>query len=375
VAAPGSFHIIRGTRMTTSFTDEQEQFRDVVARFCREESPTTAVRAAFDSEQGFDPALWKKLCQQVGIVGIHLPEERGGGGFGPVELGIVMEELGRSLLPAPYFGTSVLACTALAAIEDSTLRDAWMGPLQVGERLATLALDPAHGWPVCDVRVAGGTVSGALRGVLDAGAADSLLVLARDGNGAILCGIDLRQAGVAVRLRKTLDGTRRLGDVSLDGTPVRVLGALDAESIRRIYDTALVALANEMVGGAQALLHATLEYTRVRFQFGRPIGSFQALKHRLADVHVDVELAKVAAWQAAVALASDDEPSVHASLAKFTTADATLGAALEAIQLHGGVGFTWENDTHLWYRRAKSSEVFLGTPAFHRDRMIRELAA
>jgi alkylation response protein AidB-like acyl-CoA dehydrogenase len=248
-----------------------------------------------------------------------------------------------------------------------------MGPLLVGERIATLALDAAHGWPVCAVGLSGGRLSGTFPGVLDGAAADTLLILVADGRGATLCSVDLHGSGVRVRRRRTMDGTRRLADVSLDSAPARVLGELGAAHVEAIYDTALVALSNEMVGGAQALLRSTLEYTRVRFQFGRPIGSFQALKHRLADLHVDVELAKVAAWEAALGLAADDEPSVHASLAKFTTSDAYLTAALEAIQLHGGIGFTWEQDTHLWYRRAKSSEVFLGTPAFHRDRMLKEM--
>lgn len=359
--------------MEHSFTEEQSQFRDIVARFCRDESPTASVRSVAESELGFDPGIWKKLCQQVGVVGIHIPEERGGGGFGPVELGIVMEEFGRSLLPVPYFSTAVLAGTTIASIDDAAVRDELMGPLVVGERITTLALDAAHGWPGCSVSLSGSRVSGSLRGVLDAAAADTLLILVRDGEAATLCGLDLHDSGVAVRTRRTMDGTRRLADVSLDSAPARILGELSASQIRAIYDTALVALSNEMVGGAQALLRSTLEYTRVRFQFGRPIGSFQALKHRLADLHVDVELAKVAAWGAALALASGDEPSVNASLAKFTTSDAYVAAALEAIQLHGGIGFTWEQDTHLWYRRAKSSEVFLGTPAFHRDRMLKEM--
>jgi alkylation response protein AidB-like acyl-CoA dehydrogenase len=359
--------------MQDTFTEEQSQFRDVVARFCRDESPTSRVREVAESEPGFDPALWKTLCQQLGIVAIHLPEERGGGGFGPVELGIVMEELGRHLLPAPYFSSAVLSCTALAAIDDAKLRDEWMGPLLVGERISTLALDPAHGWPVVDLDLAGGKLRGTLRGVLDAAAADTLLLLVRDGRNGALCSVEMADAGVSVRARRTMDGTRRLGDVHLDSVSVRVLAELDLSAITTIYDTALVALANEMVGGAQELLRDTLEYVQVRFQFGRPIGSFQALKHRLADLHVDVELAKVAAWQAAAALASDEDASADASLAKFTTADVYVTAALEAIQLHGGIGFTWENDTHLWYRRAKSSEVFLGTPAFHRDRMLKEI--
>jgi alkylation response protein AidB-like acyl-CoA dehydrogenase len=268
----------------------------------------------------------------------------------------------------------VLAATAIAAIDEASVRDELMGPLVVGDRLATLALDPAHGWPVCDAELSNGRLRGTLHGVLDAGAAGVLLLLVRDGANAALCSVDLRDTGVSVRMRRTMDGTRRLGDVTLDSAGARVLAELDPPAITTIYDTALVALSNEMVGGAQALLADTLGYTKVRFQFGRPIGSFQALKHRLADLHVDVELAKVAAWQSAVSLDSGEEASSDASLAKFTTADTYVTAALEAIQLHGGIGFTWENDTHLWYRRAKSSEVFLGTPAFHRDRMLKEIA-
>jgi len=359
--------------MQYTFTEDQAQFRDIVARFCRERCPTTVVRRLAESERGFDPGMWKQLCQELAVVGIHLSEASGGSGFGPVELGVVMEEFGRCLLPAPYLSCGVLACTAIEAIADADLRDELLAPLVAGEELITLALEPRHGHPTSGLVLTGGRLSGCLKAVLDGATADRILVLAAAGAGAVLCSVDPGAAGVARRPLRTMDGTRRLAAVTLDGVPARVLAELTPGQIEHIYDTALVALAHEMSGGAQALLGSAIDYTKLRVQFGRAVGSFQAIKHRLADLHVDVELAKVAAWQSAAALAADDEPSVNASLAKFTVADAYLKAALETIQFHGGIGFTWENDTHLWYRRAKSSEVLLGSPAFHRERMLREM--
>ena len=361
-----------GSAMDYAFTEEQQQFRDIVARFCRERSPTPAIRKLTESETGFDPAIWKQLCQEVGVTGIHLPEERGGSGFSAVELGIVMEEFGRSLLPSPYFSCGVLACTALAQIGDSTVRDPLLNPVMQGDRIATLALDPRHGYPVTDLPDED-TLSGRLKAVTDAGAADTLLVLTGTRDGATLRAVDLRGTGVTIDALRTMDGTRRLASVTLDKTPSSALGTLDGAQIKQLYDTALVALANEMAGGAQHLLETTIEYTKMRVQFGRSIASFQAIKHRLADLHVDVELARVGAWQAAAALAAGEEPSVNASLAKFTAADVYMQAAREAVQLRGGIGFTWEEDTHLWYRRAQSSEVFLGTSAWHRERMMQEM--
>jgi len=361
--------------MQYAFTEDQAQFRDIVARFCRERSPTAVVRRLAESERGFDPVMWTQLCQELALVGIHVSETSGGSGFGPVELGIVMEEFGRCLLPVPYLSCGVLACTAIAAIDDAALRDELMAPLVAGEELVTLALEPLQGHPVSGLTLAGERLSGNLKGVLDGASADRILILTGTGTGAraVLCGVDPSAAGVEVRALRTMDRTRRLATVTLDNVPVQVLAELDPGQIETLYDTALVALANEMSGGAQALLKSAIDYTKLRVQFGRAVGSFQAIKHRLADLHVDVELAKVSAWQAAAALAAADEPSANASLAKFTAADAYVKAALETIQFHGGIGFTWENDTHLWYRRAKSSEVFLGSPAFHRERMLREM--
>lgn len=360
------------TTMEFAFTEEQEQFRDIVARFCRNKSPTTTIRKLAESEHGFDPAVWSQLCQEVGVAGIHLPEDKGGSGFGPVELGIVMEEFGRSLLPSPYFSCAVLAATAIAEIDDEPTRERLLAPLLAGDKIGTLALAPASGHPVTDIENAD-VLSGTLQAVTDAAAADFILVLTGSPERATLRLLERDANGMDIRAQRTMDGTRRLATVTLADAPAEALAELDAEQIRALYDTALIALANEMSGGAQALMDSALEYTKMRVQFGRSIASFQAIKHRLADLHVDVELARVAAWQAAAALAAGTEASVNASLAKFTCADTYVQAALECIQMHGGIGFTWENDTHLWYRRAKSSEVFLGTPTFHRERMLKEM--
>lgn len=358
--------------MQYAFTEEQDQFRDIVARFCRDKSPTTTVRQLAESEHGFDPVVWKQMCQEIGVAGIHISEELGGSGFSAIELGVVMEELGRALVPSPYFSCAVLACTAVSMIDDAATRDALLTPMIQGEKIGTLALDAHHGSPVSQLTGVD-TLNGELKAVLDAKAADFILVLTGSEEKAALKLVEANASGVDIKPLRTMDGTRRLARVTLKDVEAKSIGELDGAAIKRLYDTALVALSNEMVGGAQALLDSSVDYTKMRVQFGRTIGSFQAIKHRLADLYVDVELAKVAAWQAAAALAGEQDVSVNASLAKFTAADTYMQAALETIQFHGGIGFTWENDTHLWYRRAKSSEVFLGTPAFHRERMLKEM--
>jgi alkylation response protein AidB-like acyl-CoA dehydrogenase len=366
--------------MEFRFSEEQAQLRDVVARFCRDRSPSVTVRKIMESESGFDPEVWRQMCTQLGLTALHVPEEKGGLGYGAVELGIVMEELGRSLMPAPYL-SSVLASTALAAIDDADLRDPLMASITAAETLATLILDPHRGSPVSrELSVTGGRLSGTIKAALDGHTADLVLVIVADAGRPVLFAVEAGAQGLTSRPLRTMDRTRRFAALRFDEVAPTRLGALSDAEVRRIYDTALVALANESIGGAQALLDSTVAYTKTRVQFGRPIGSFQAIKHRLADLLVDVELAKVAAYQAAAALdaaaqGAAEDASANASLAKFVTSDVYMTAAREAIQLHGGIGFTWEQDTHLWYRRAKSSEVFLGTPAYHRDRMIQELTA
>ena len=365
--------------MQFAFTEEQDQFRDAVARFCRDHSPTSAVRTCMQDDAGYDPDVWHRICIDLGLVGLHLPEDHGGAGFSPVELGIVMEEFGRNLMCAPYFASSVLAASAISRYATQSEIDELLPQLLGGERIAALAIDEQgndferNTFSVGADSDADGqhyTLSGRKSFVLDGYTADLLLVVASTDHGPALFAVAPQASGLSRRNLQALDPTRKLAEIVFQQTPARLLGTPGID-LTPLYDLALVALANEMVGGAQALLDSAVAYTKLRVQFGRAIGSFQAIKHRLADLLLEVEMAKSAAYQAAQALAEGESSSQFASLAKAAASEAYLQAGIACIQLHGGVGFTWENDTHLWFKRAKASEVFLGTPHHHRERMLR----
>jgi alkylation response protein AidB-like acyl-CoA dehydrogenase len=366
--------------MAFSFTDEQEQFRDIVARFCRDKSPTTAVRAQMETERGYDPAVWEQLCQELGLAAIHIPEHKGGSGFGPVELGIVMEEMGRSLLCSPYFASAVLTATAIAEVGTDVQCEQLIPSITNGSTIGALAISDSDGGFSTDrlTTIAtpnddAYTLNGAKRFVVDGRNADLLVVAAATESGPALFTVAADAGGLDRTPTAVMDPTRKLADITFTNTPAQRLGGGEALDLTPVYNTALIALANEMAGGAQALFDSAVEYTKLRVQFGRTIGSFQAIKHRLADLLLEVEGAKSAAYQAAQAMAADEAVTQSASLAKACAAEAYLSAAIQCIQLHGGIGFTWENDTHLWFKRAKSSEVFLGTPAHHRERMLQAM--
>lgn len=370
-----------------SFTDDQQQYRETVSRFLERKAPVTETRRIMETEQGYDSALWCGLSEELGLVGIQLPESTGGQGFGYVELGIAMEELGRSLCCAPYFGSAVLAAEALreaAAAESMVL----LPPIASGARIASLALaEPGGGWAPAEVRMQAVQhgdayrLTGIKRYVLDGLAAQDLLVVARvagsDSEGELaLFHLAADAPGVSRRALQTLDPTRRQAEITFETAGAsRVSTAGDcSRALDTALDRARIALANEMVGGAQALFDRAIEYAKLRMQFGRPIGSFQAIKHRCAELLLELELAKAAAYYAAAAVDADDAalPSL-ASLAKATASEAYMHIAEECIQIHGGIGFTWDSDVHLWFKRAKSSEVLLGTPAFHRERYVQTL--
>ncbi len=367
--------------MEFKLTEDQEQFRDIVARFCRDKSPTTAVRELMTTDAGYDSAVWQQLCAEVGAVGIHIPEAKGGVGFGPVELSIVMEEFGRSLLCSPYLASGVLAATAIAEVATDEQANELLPGLVSGAVIGALAVteDTQSFQPERMQTIAasdGGILSGSKRLVVDGMNANLLIVSAELDNEPRLFAVDAGANGVTRSAQASMDPTRKLARIDFDAAPATVLGT-GAVDFTPIYNTALVALANEMAGGAQALLDAAIEYTKLRVQFGRTIGSFQAIKHRLADLLLQVELAKSTAYQAAQVLAAGGaagaKASEVASLAKAACSDAYLEAAIQCIQLHGGIGFTWENDTHLWFKRAKSSEVFLGSSNQHRERMLQAM--
>ena len=367
--------------MQFAFTDEQEQLRLAVRRFLADQSPTTEVRRLMATDTGYDPAVWQRLCGDLALAGVHIPERYGGQGFTAEELAIVVEEMGRALLCAPYFSSAVLAATAILYAGRETDKAELLPAIAAGERLAALAVtEPAGHWDTSSIEttVSHGRLSGAKSFVVDGHTAEVLVVAARrpgshGADGLSLYVVDAAADGVSRRLLTTVDATRKLARIDFDQVEARLVGdeGTAGPALKRTLDLATVALANEMVGGAAALLESAVDYANMRVQFGRAIGSFQAIKHRCADLLLTVELAKSAAYQAAHAAAEDDaDLPALASLAKAAASDAYMRAARDCIQIHGGIGFTWDNDTHLWYKRAKSSEALLGDAAFHREHLM-----
>jgi alkylation response protein AidB-like acyl-CoA dehydrogenase len=364
-----------------AFTEEQEQFRAALRRFLEVKSPPTEVRRLMATAEGYDPAVWRRLSEDLALPGIHVPQEYGGAGFGMVELGIVMEELGRCLLCAPFFSTAVLAANAIMNAGTEEQKRNLLPDIAAGTHLAALALtEPEGNWDPRAIRLqaarSGGNylLEGVKSYVVDGHIADLLIVAARVAEREVaLFTIPADSGGITRELLQSMDPTRKIARIEFKGARAQLLGdredALNALS--RTLDQAAAALANEMVGGAQKLLESAVSYAKMRVQFGREIGSFQAIKHKLADMLLDVELAKSVAYYAAQAAAVEDpEWPAIASMAKAAASDAYLHTAAETIQIHGGIGFTWDNDTHLWFKRAKSSEVFLGQPSYHRELLM-----
>ena len=372
-------------RIQFAFTDEQEQFRAAIRRFLQEKSPSTEVRRLMDTAEGYDPEIWRQLSDQLALPGIPIPEQYGGAGFGMVELCIVTEEMGRALLCAPYFSTAVLAANAIVNAGTEAQKLSLLPDLAAGTRLATLAVtEPSGRWDPQSIELVatpsaeGYTLNGAKSYVVDGHVADLLVVAGRVAgttgrDGLALFTVSADAAGVTRSLLPAMDPTRKLARIDFDGMQAQRLGDGQggATALDRTLDQAAIALANEMIGGAQALFDSAVEYAKLRVQFGRTIGSFQAIKHKCADMLLELELAKSAAYYAAQAAATDDpEWPALACLAKASASETYLHIAAETIQIHGGIGFTWENDTHLWFKRAKSSEVFLGEPHYHRELLM-----
>ena len=363
--------------MTTEFSKEQQLFREVVARFLKDVSPTEAVRDQMASDRGYDPDVWKRLCDEAELAGTHIPEPYGGSGLGQVELGIVTEEMGRVLYCGPFFASSVMASTALLLAAEDGHKQALLPGIANGTTIATLVLDDLDepGRLGRALREADGTLSGTAPLVVDAHVADVLIAVASDGNSLGLYSVAPSGEGIQVSPVESLDATRKLSRVAFDGAAAQKLGQVDERTLGRIWDHLCVALAHEMIGGAQQMLESTVAYTKERVQFGRPIGSFQALKHRCADLLMEVQLARALTHHAARCLDTGEGEPYAASMAKAAASDAYMEAVRTGIQLRGGIGFTWEDDTHLWFKRAKSSEVFLGAPHRHRERMMTLLEA
>jgi alkylation response protein AidB-like acyl-CoA dehydrogenase len=369
--------------MNFAFSDEQEELRRSVRRFLEDKAPVSEVRRLMETNEGFDRAVWEQMANQLGLQALGIPEEYGGAGFGYVELIVVFEEMGAALFGAPYFSTVALAANALLSGTDEAAKKDLLPGIASGETIATLALTEDSGrWDLDAVTLAasqrGGqwTLEGHKMFVVDGYTADLLLVVGRTANGVSLFAVRGDAAGITRTSLATMDQTRKQARIEFSGTPASLVGDEGGAVpvLEKTLDLAAVALAAEQVGGAQRCLDMAVEYAKTRIQFGRPIGSFQAIKHKCADMLLEVESAKSAAYYAGWAAAEDsDELPVVASLAKSYCSEAYFHSAAENIQIHGGIGFTWEHDAHLYFKRAKSSELMLGDPSYHRELLAQRI--
>ncbi len=372
-----------GVPVNFAFNEEQEELRSTTRKFLEGKSSETAVREQMDTERGYDEAVWRQMGEQMGLQGLTIPEEFGGSGYGYIELIVILEEMGRALLPAPFFSTGVLAANTLIHSGDDAAKGEFLPRIASGETIATLAFTEENGrWDeegITATATADGDafkLNGTKMYVLDGHTASLLIVAARTDAGVSLFAVDGEVSGLTRTALSTMDQTRKQAKVELVDVPGRLIGTDGGgwAVLERVLDLAAVALAAEQVGGAQMCLEMAVDYAKERVQFGRPIGSFQAIKHKCADMLLEVESAKSAAYYAGwCASELNDELPSTASLAKAYCSEAYFHAAAENIQIHGGIGFTWEHPAHLYFKRAKSSELLFGDPTYHRELLAQRI--
>jgi len=371
-----------------AFSEDQEELRRTVRQFLEAKSPSTEVRRLMETTEGYDEAVWKQMGQELGLQAIHIPEEYGGQGFTFIELGIVLEEMGRVLLAAPFFSSVVLAANAILNAGTDEQKQALLPGIATGETIATLAFtEPTGKWDAAGITMeakeSGGswTLDGEKMFVLDGHTANLIVVVARTAGTSGTEGLSFFTVqgdadGLTRTPLSTMDQTRKQARLEFSGVKAEPLGTPGSgfAAFSKTLDQAAVALANEMMGGAQFVLDQSVEYAKVRVQFGRPIGSFQAIKHKCADMLLEVESGKSAAYYASWCAAEDNEElPVVAALAKAYCSEAYFHATAENIQIHGGIGFTWEHDAHLYFKRAKSSEIYLGDATYHRELLAQRI--
>ena len=369
--------------MNFAFNEEQEELRKTTRQFLEAKSDEAAVREQMDTEAGYDAAVWSQMGEQMGLQGLVIPEEFGGSGYGYIELIVILEEMGRALLCAPFFSTVVLAANTLIHSGDDAAKADLLPGIASGETIATLAFTEDNGrWDeegITATATADGDswkLNGSKSYVLDGHTASLIIVAARTSAGVSLFAVDGDAAGLTRTALSTMDQTRKQAKLDLADVSGRLIGTDGGgwAVLERVLDLAAVGLAAEQVGGAQKCLEMAVQYAKDRVQFGRPIGSFQAIKHKCADMLLEVESAKSAAYYAGWCAAelNDELPSV-ASLAKAYCSEAYFHAAAENIQIHGGIGFTWEHPAHLYFKRAKSSELLFGDPTYHRELLAQRI--
>ena len=343
-------------------TEEQSALRDSVAALLRRSGDSASVRAAMSSENRHDQALWSTLCEQIGVAALAIPEQFDGAGATLTETHVVLEELGKHLSPVPMLGSAVLATQALLLSRDDEACARTLPDLASGEKVAALCWAGESGWNEPGVEASSGILSGTSHYVLDGDYADVLLVLARSGEHVTLHQVDANADGITRVARPTMDPTRPLTTVTFED--VDAIAIPTAENlVDNLRATAFVAISAEQVGAARAALDLTVEYTKSRKQFGRVIGSFQALKHRMADMYALTETAHSISYAAVDALVNGtDEALALADAARVYCSDAFNHIAAETIQLHGGIGITWEHDAHLYFKRAHGTAQLIGQP-------------
>lgn len=377
--------------MRFAFTEEQEELRSQARAFLAEHSSSEHVRKAMATAEGYDPALWQRIGAELGWTSVIVPEEYGGIGLTHVELVALLEEMGAVLLCAPFFSTVCLGANALLVAGTEAQKQEHLPAIAEGSRTATLAYLEKNGrFDASGIEAtfcrdgSDYVLDGAKSYVLDGHTAELLIVAARAAGssgdaGVSLFAVPAEAPGLARTPYTTMDQTRKQAGIRLEGVRVSneaLMGeeGAGAPALSRTLDLAAVALSAEQVGGAQRCLDMAVQYAKERIQFGKPIGTFQAIKHKCADMMVQVESARSASYYAGwAASVQDAELPVLASLAKAYASDAYFHCAADNLQIHGGVGFTWEYDVQLHFKRAKSSEVLLGDPAYHREKVARHI--
>ncbi|PYN58791.1 MAG: acyl-CoA dehydrogenase [Candidatus Rokuibacteriota bacterium] len=373
--------------MDFGFSQEQEMLRATARKFLENECTSTFVRARMDEPAGVTDDFWAKLAEQ-GWLGLVFPEEYGGSGLGFVDLTVLMEEMGRCVMPGPFFSTVLLGGLTILEAGSPAQRKEWLPKLAAGQAKATLALtEPNARWDAAGVTATakegkgGFALSGTKLFVPDAHLADVIVVVARTAegktpeDGVSLFLVPKGVKGLEVKLLPTMDQTRKLCEVTLKDAAVpagALLGGKGAawSALARVIQRATIALCGEMCGGAQRVLDMTTEYVKIRVAFGKPIGTYQGVKHKAADMLVDVENAKSLTYYAAWAADENSpETALATSMAKAYVSDAYRKVSAAGIQLHGGIGFTWEHDLHLYFKRAKASEFTFGDATHHRERV------
>ncbi|HYA34106.1 MAG TPA: acyl-CoA dehydrogenase family protein [Candidatus Binataceae bacterium] len=369
--------------MDFAFTHEHEELRQTVRKFMEKESSEATVRKLMETEAGFDRALWGRLASELSLLGLAIPEQYGGAGLGAVELAIVMEEMGRVLFCAPFLSSAVMASNAILLAADDAAKAKLLPMIAEGKSIGTVAVAEKEGrWNIDNIETrakrdgSAWKLDGVKNYVIDGAQADIVLVVARTDDGVALFQVDSKAAGLERSDLPTLDLTRKLAQLTFKATPALRISSGDVSAaLKRVMALAVTALAAEQVGGAQRCLEISTDYAKTRLQFGRPIGSFQAIKHKCADMLVDVEFARSAAYGAAFAAAgdTDDEFFTAAHSARSFCSETYFRAAADTIQIHGGMGFTWEHPAHLYFKRARASSVMFGDPAVHRQAVAASL--